>query len=53
MDYGNTDNWFKKVNMTNYHKKTIEEYENKMEPKFIKVDNVTKYHSFNTQDKTY
>jgi len=29
-----------------YHKKIIEEYENKMEPKF-------KYHSFNTQDKTY
>lgn len=36
-----------------YHKKIIEEYENKIAPKFIKVDDITKYHSFNTQDKTY
>lgn len=36
-----------------YHKKIIEEYENKIAPKFIKVDDIKKYHSFNTKDKKY
>lgn len=47
-EYIKTDNALEE-----YSKKIIEEHENKMKPKFIKVDDISKYHSFNTQDKKY